>query len=97
MLLAITLLLYWRATTVFWRQNWLLAASLIFYAYWFPPYLLLLLALSLVAYLGGLQIAASQRAALSFTVVLLLTILGVFKIHSVFGRAIQQCGELPNY
>ncbi|MGB3298454.1 MAG: MBOAT family O-acyltransferase, partial [Phormidesmis sp.] len=79
LLLAIALLLYWQSASLVWRQNCLLAASLIFYAYWFSPYLLLFLALSAAAYVGGLQIAAGRRQALTFTVILLLAILGVFK------------------
>jgi hypothetical protein len=53
LLLAITVALYWQSASIFWRQNCLIAASLIFYAYWFPPYLLLFLALSGVAYIWG--------------------------------------------
>lgn len=79
LLLAITCLLYWRSSTVFWRQNWLLLASLIFYAYWFWPYLLLFFGLSAIAYLGGFQIAKGRRHALRFVVILLLAVLGVFK------------------
>ncbi len=79
LLLAIALLLYWQSSSIVRRQNYLLVASLIFYAYWFPPYLLLFFALSGVAYVGGLQIAAGRRQALKLTVVLLLAVLGLFK------------------
>ena len=82
LLLAIALLFYWRASTLLWRQNCLLLASLIFYAYWFPPYLGLFFGMIAIAYIGGLQIAQGKQQALTLTVVSLLAILGIFKYTS---------------
>jgi alginate O-acetyltransferase complex protein AlgI len=79
-LLAITLVLYWSSPSLFWRQNFLLIASFVFYASWFPAYLVLFLLLTIVAYFLGFKVAElSQRKYLVASIVFFLTVLGFFK------------------
>ncbi|MBW4613058.1 MAG: MBOAT family protein [Desmonostoc vinosum HA7617-LM4] len=78
-LLAISLLLYWLSPSIFWRQNTLLVASIIFYAYWFPPYLILFLTLAIFTYIFGLRIAQEKRRSLFLSVSFLVVILCIFK------------------
>ena len=53
-----TALLYFIVRKRPWRNGVLLLASLVFYAWGEPKYVLLMLAAALVAYLGGLAMAA---------------------------------------
>ena len=85
--LSVTAALYflWRGRV--WRNAVLLAASLLFYSWGEPKFLLLLLAAALVAWLGGLGIAraknagraGAERACFVVTVCLLTANLFVFK------------------
>ena len=66
-----------------WRNSVLLAASLVFYSWGEPRYILLMLAASLVAWAGGLAMArlegAARKAVFAATVALLTANLAVFK------------------
>lgn len=97
-LLGITVIVYWTTQSLSWRQNILLCASLIFYAYWFPPYLFLVGLLAGITYIGALQVNRGNRIALFTTIVTLLTVLAGFKYTnfaisllnqslSIFGKA----------
>jgi alginate O-acetyltransferase complex protein AlgI len=78
-LLFITGVLYWLSPSIFWRQNFLLIASLLFYAYWFPPYLTLFIGLVLLAYIFGLRISQGKQHSLLLSVYLLIGVLVYFK------------------
>ena len=60
------------------RSWYILFASYIFYGWWYPPYLILLFGLSLVAFWGGLVIRR-QPQLLPLIVIALLLPLGFFK------------------
>lgn len=81
--LPITILLYFISRNRVYRNTILLLASLLFYSWGEPKYIILLILAALVAYLGGLWINRSvgkgKKAALAVTVVLLLANLIVFK------------------
>ncbi|MBQ6824627.1 MAG: MBOAT family protein [Clostridia bacterium] len=81
--LPLVLLFYFIIPNRAWRNAVLLVFSLAFYGWGEPKFLLLMLAASLVAYLGGLLIHRWQgglkKAAMIVTVVLLVSNLFVFK------------------
>ena len=82
--LPITAALYFIIPNRAWRNAVLLIASLIFYAWGEPLYILLLLGATLEGWLGGLLIALTdsargRRRALAFVTVLLLGNLAAFK------------------
>ncbi len=79
LLLIFCLLFYWCSQSIVWRQNVLLISSIIFYTYWFPPYLFLLLILAFFTYICSLKIAFTEQKWLFFGVTFLLGILGLFK------------------
>ncbi|BAY81000.1 membrane bound O-acyl transferase MBOAT family protein [Calothrix parasitica NIES-267] len=89
LLLIFCLIFYWSSQSILWRQNILLISSIIFYTYWFPPYLSLLLILALFTYICSLKIASSAQKWLFFGVSFLLGILGFFK-YTNFGLKIIQ-------
>ncbi len=60
------------------RSWYILVASYLFYAWWYPPYLVLLLGLSLLAFWGGLVVKQRPRY-LPLIVIALLLPLGIFK------------------
>jgi D-alanyl-lipoteichoic acid acyltransferase DltB (MBOAT superfamily) len=71
------------------RKLFLLAASYFFYGYWNWRFCFLLLAVSVVAYAGGLMLAAGGSAArrkwvVGIAVALLLVALGFFKYYGFF-------------
>lgn len=60
------------------RTHYCLIASLIFYAWWHPPYLLVLLGLTILTHYGTLMVV--QRASLLWPVIIILFIpLAIFK------------------
>jgi alginate O-acetyltransferase complex protein AlgI len=83
-LLIITLLFYWLSTSLFWRQTFVLVASIIFYTYWFPPYLILFLFLAGFTYICGLKIAQGQKPSLFFSVLTVVGILFICKYSNFF-------------
>ncbi len=89
LLLIFCLLFYWCSQSIIWRQNILLISSIIFYTYWFPPYLLLFLIIALLTYICSLKIAFTAQKWLFFGVSFLLGILGLFK-YTNFGLKIIQ-------
>jgi len=60
------------------RSWYILVASYVFYGWWYPPYLVLLLGLSWLAFWGGLVINRQPRL-LTLVVIALLLPLGFFK------------------
>lgn len=89
LLLIFCLIFYWSSQSIIWRQNILLISSIIFYTYWFPPYLFLLLILSLFTYTCSLKIVLIRQQWLLFGISFLLGILGFFK-YTNFGLEIIQ-------
>lgn len=99
--LPITVGLYFVCKNRTYRNVILLLASLLFYSWGEPKYILLLLGAALVAYLGGLVIdktdGRKKRVALTATVVLLVSNLLVFKylnfaadnVNAIFPGAIK--------
>ena len=99
--LPITVVLYFICRNRVYRNVILLLASLLFYSWGEPKYILLLLGAALVAYLGGLVIDKTdgwkKRAALTVTVVLLVSNLLIFKylnfaadnVNAIFPGAIK--------
>lgn len=82
--LPVTAALYFIIPNRIWRNAVLLLASLVFYAWGEPRYILLLLLAAVEGWLGGFAIARAssiraKKAALLVTVVLLLGNLAVFK------------------
>ena len=83
--LPITSLLYLLCRNRIWRNGVLLAASLVFYAWGEPKYIVLLLLSTLEAYLGGLLLVRKRsKTVLAVTVVLLVGNLAVFKYLNFF-------------
>ena len=83
--LPITALLYLLSRNRVWRNGVLLAASLVFYAWGEPRFILLLLLAAAEGYLGGLLIERKRsRAVLAVTVALLVGNLAVFKYLGFF-------------
>jgi alginate O-acetyltransferase complex protein AlgI len=65
--------------------SWLVAASFIFYGYWNPPYVLLLLSSILFNYTTGILLSKKQRKGiLTLGVTANLGLLGYFKYSSFF-------------
>ena len=79
--LPITAVLYYIVPNRLWRNAVLLAASLVFYAWGEPRFILLLLLAALEGWLGGICIdrAADKKRALTVTTALLLFNLALFK------------------
>ena len=83
--LPLTALLYLLSRNRVWRNGVLLAASLVFYAWGEPRFILLLLFAAAEGYLGGLLIERKRsRAVLAVTVTLLVGNLAVFKYLGFF-------------
>ena len=83
--LPVTALLYLLSRNRVWRNGVLLAASLVFYAWGEPRFILLLLLAAAEGYLGGLLIERKRsRAVLAVTVALLVGNLAVFKYLGFF-------------
>ncbi|MBQ6402284.1 MAG: MBOAT family protein, partial [Oscillospiraceae bacterium] len=83
--LPLTALFYLLSRNRVWRNGVLLAASLVFYAWGEPRFILLLLLATAEAYLGGLLLEKHHsRAVLAVTVTLLVGNLAVFKYLGFF-------------
>jgi alginate O-acetyltransferase complex protein AlgI len=73
-----------------WRNAFLLIASYVFYGWWNPPFILLMLAITLVNYLAGYWISRDQATApqrkwaIRLAVVISLGLLGFFKYFTFF-------------
>lgn len=70
-LLTVTLLLYWATDGLWIRKGVLLISSIVFYAYWFPPYVLLLITFVGIGFVFGSLLYKQMRRSR------LLTALGV--------------------
>jgi len=92
-LLASTLGLYWATPLRWMRFCALLGASLMFYAFWYPPYLLILLVLCAAAYPVALILSRieGQRAnwLLAGFLAFILGVLGYFKYTGYFAELAQ--------
>lgn len=90
--LPITLAAYFVCKNIIWRNTVLLAVSLLFYSWGEPRLVLLMLAVTLVAYVGGLvidKLSSSSRRALKtsvFVITVVLITLGLlyFKYFNFF-------------
>ncbi len=73
------------------RKGFMVLASFIFYGYWFPPYILLLLTSGLIDYAIALRLpgAANPRRLVALSVVLNLGLLFFFKYYNFFLDNIQ--------
>jgi alginate O-acetyltransferase complex protein AlgI len=84
-------------------RTWmLLAASLYFYMYWHPIYVVLLLLVCLVNFLAGRRICRSKddgrrRAWLIAALCVNLGILGVFKYYNFFLDTLGMIGAAPSF
>ncbi|NEQ48940.1 MAG: MBOAT family protein [Leptolyngbya sp. SIO3F4] len=96
-LLGLTVIAYWITQSLNWRQNILLCASLIFYAYWFPPYIFLVGLLAGIAYLGARKASQGKRVFLVITIAALLMVLAGFKYTNfaigLFNQSLTVLGE----
>jgi alginate O-acetyltransferase complex protein AlgI len=91
--LPISSALFWGARWVGLRQTVLLVSSLVFYAYWYPPYLLLLVGMVAVAWAAALLYERfSNWAAVVLSVFLLLGILALYKYQPFFLNALADAG-----
>jgi alginate O-acetyltransferase complex protein AlgI len=75
------------------RWMWLLATSYYFYMSWRPPYVLVLMALTLIDYVAAIRIADAKtlrgkRLFLVVSIAANLTLLGVFKYFDFFNDSI---------
>lgn len=91
--LPVTLLLYWSAARAETRQTILLTSSLVFYAFWFPPHILLLLALVTVCWFSALYLAPrGPTLAISSAALILFAALGYWKYASFLARVLRDLG-----
>jgi len=85
--LPLTLLLFWGVRTPEARRAVLLVSSLIFYGYWFPWYLLLLVGFVAIAWYCALQVEAhGGRGPVLVATVLLLGALAYYKYSGFLGK-----------
>ena len=86
------------------RNGTLLAGSWIFYGWWSPPYLLMLVGLTALTWGGGLVIAATasrrrQRMELVVLIVVMAALLGWFKYANIvvetINAALGHAGAMP--
>lgn len=90
-----TCALYWLAPGQRSRERLLLAASIVFYAYWYVPYVLLLTGLVFVAWLAALASRGNPRSlAAVLAVAFLLLTLAFFKYEAFFLRVSVDLGLL---
>ena len=79
-----------------WRNAWLLVSSYVFYAWWSPKFVLLMLAVTLATYFCGLLIGSarttgkSRRCALVAGVTFCLGTLSVFKYLGFFQESFNE-------
>ena len=94
--LPVVLLLYYVCRSIVWKNVILLIASLLFYAWGEPVYVILMILSILFNYYAGREIeAAHKKSSLAFAVIINLLILGYFKysgflvdtVNSIFGTS----------
>ncbi len=94
--LPVVLLLYYVCRSIVWKNVILLIASLLFYAWGEPVYVILMILSILFNYYAGREIeAAHKKSSLVFAVIINLLILGYFKysgflvdtVNSIFGTS----------
>ena len=94
--LPVVLLLYYVCRSIVWKNVILLIASLLFYAWGEPVYVILMILSILFNYYAGREIeAAHKKSSLAFAVIVNLLILGYFKysgflvdtVNSIFGTS----------
>ncbi len=91
-LLPVTLLFHWLLPSVRAKNIVLLIASLVFYAYGEPVYILLLLASTVANYaFGRLLDSRRSRGILALAVIFNLTVLGIFKYAGFLTELFNQC------
>jgi alginate O-acetyltransferase complex protein AlgI len=96
--LPLTLLLFWGVRTPEARRAVLLASSLVFYGYWFPWYLLLLVGFVAIAWYCALQVEAhGGRKPVVVASVLLLGALAYYKYSGFLGQVFIDLGLLAHY
>ena len=82
--LPVVLLLYYVCRSIVWKNVILLIASLLFYAWGEPVYVILMILSILFNYYAGREIeAAHKKSSLAFAVIINLLILGYFKYSGV--------------
>ena len=96
--LPVVLLMYYIVRDIAWKNVILLIASLVFYAWGEPVYIILMVLSILFNYYAGLEIEQThKKSTLAFAVVINIFILGYFKysgflidtINSIFGTSIR--------
>lgn len=92
--LPIVFILHSVIQNIWWRNGLLIAASLCFYAYGEPVYVLLLIISALINYLGAWRISEGNRKKLVLAIVVILNIgiLCVFKYTGFIVDTINQVG-----
>lgn len=85
-----------------WRNRWLLAASYLFYGWWTPWFVLLMLGVTAINYACGRAMAqpgatpGGRRAAVTLAVALTLGLLGFFKyaafVQASLNQVLAACG-----
>jgi D-alanyl-lipoteichoic acid acyltransferase DltB (MBOAT superfamily) len=100
-LLGVTLIAYWMMPNLRVRQGILLVSSLVFYAYWYPPYLAILLSLVILSYFFGILTERYPRAGVWSASLTLLGILCYYKYSNYFAGLIDQAlwffGNKPQF
>lgn len=95
--LPVVLLLYYVCRSIVWKNVILLIASLLFYAWGEPVYVILMILSILFNYYAGREIEAThKKSSLVFAVIINLLILGYFKysgflvdtVNSIFGTSL---------
>ena len=96
--LPICLLFFWSSPTDGLKRNVLLAFSLIFYGYWYPPYLVLLVGLVGIAWACALAAERSRSTApVWIAAVLLLGALAFFKYAGFLSQVALDLGADSSY
>lgn len=89
--LPITLLLYYVGNSVSWKNGVLLVASIVFYAWGEPVYIILMMISILFNYYAGRDIELKQnRSSLAFAIIVNILILGYFKYSGFLVDTINQ-------
>ena len=89
-----------RCGTRAWRTATLLLGSWLFYAWWSPKYLLLVIALTLVAWAAGLAIEAARAErrktrVMALAIAINVACLAWYKYANVVVPALRQSGHSP--
>ena len=99
-LLGVTLVAYWATENLAIRKFILLSASLFFYAYWFPPYIIVLIGLVAVGFIFGSLLHEHVRKsglALLAALVIPLGVLGYFKYKNYFSEVLTASLKSTGY